>query len=242
MKIKAIIFDIYRTLLDVIIHTPERQEKLWQELYIRFFDKKPFISFQSFSKECDRLIAWHHEQLMKRGIMFPEVNWENIVKLALPEVLQLKEGEQEEFIFLQSRVWHSVEMYPGAEEFLKFVKENGALLGIASNCQNYTLREMRNVLEKHGLSMSLFNPDLCFYSFKYGFSKPNPHVFQLLNTRLEIVGVKPDEIMMVGDSIENDIIPARQFGWNWWLISDSKLDLYENSGTWGELKSRISVG
>ncbi|MCX7871918.1 MAG: HAD family hydrolase [Verrucomicrobiae bacterium] len=242
MKIKAIIFDIYKTLLDVIFHSPEQQEELWQELYTRFFNKKPFVSFQFFSQECDRLIGWHHEQLKNRGIIFPEVNWEEIVKLALPEVVNLRDDEFDEFIFLQSRVWHSVNMCSDAIDFLKFAKGNGIALGIASNCQNYTLREMQDALEKHGMSMNIFKSDLCFYSFKYGFSKPDPHVFCILTTMFEREDIKPHEILMVGDSIENDIIPARRFGWGWWLLSDSRLDLYENSGNWGMLKSKIQEG
>lgn len=242
MATKAFIFDIYKTLLNVTIHTPEEREELWQKLYVRFFGKNAFISFQAFSEECDRLISWQHEQLKSRGIIFPEINWEEIVKLALPEVLNLKESEFDDFIFQQSRVWHSVEMQPEVADFLKFAKSKGAILGIASNCQNYTLRELEAALKQFGLSMGIFESDLCFYSYRYGFSKPNPHVFRILNIRLENMGIKPHETMMIGDSIENDILPSRQFNWDYWLINDIKLDLYENSGTWNELKSKIKMG
>lgn len=242
MIVKAIIFDIYETLLNVTIHSPEDREELWQKLYARFFNKNSCISFQAFSEECDRLISWQHEQSKNRGVMFPEINWEEIVKLALPEVLKLRDNQFEDFIFQQSRVWHSVEMRRQTAEFLKFAINNGVVLGIASNCQNYTLRELEFALKQFDLSMDIFEPEICFYSFKYGFSKPNPHVFQILNARLERMGIKPHEIMMVGDSIENDIIQPRRFGWNWWLLSDSKLDLYDNSGNWDELKSKILMG
>lgn len=42
-----------------------------------------------------------------------------------------------------------------------------------------------------------------------GVRKPNPRIFTL---GLEVLGLKPDEVVVVGDSIDKDIIPAREVG------------------------------
>jgi FMN phosphatase YigB (HAD superfamily) len=42
-----------------------------------------------------------------------------------------------------------------------------------------------------------------------GFSKPEPQIFSMA---LEILGVKPEECLMVGDSYDRDIVPAKSIG------------------------------
>ena len=58
----------------------------------------------------------------------------------------------------------------------------------------------------------MFDPELRFWSFENGFSKPDPHVFRILTARLEARGISPSETLMVGDRFDNDIEPARAHG------------------------------
>ena len=66
---------------------------------------------------------------------------------------------------------------------------------------------------------AVFEPDLCFWSYRHGFSKPDPHVFRILTARLEARGLRPAEILMVGDRLDNDIEPARAHGWLTWRLA-----------------------
>ncbi len=56
---------------------------------------------------------------------------------------------------------------------------------------------------------------------KVHFTKPNPHYYEEILAR---IGVEADEALMVGDSIENDIIPAAAAGLNtFWIHLDRAL-------------------
>jgi putative hydrolase of the HAD superfamily len=58
-----------------------------------------------------------------------------------------------------------------------------------------------------------FGFDGCFLhvveSAVVGVRKPDPKIFQL---GIEALGMSPENIIVVGDSLENDILPARQLG------------------------------
>jgi putative hydrolase of the HAD superfamily len=101
---------------------------------------------------------------------------------------------------------------------LRWSKERQFLLGIASNAQAYTLRELHEALATHAMGLDLFERDLSFWSFEHGFSKPDPHVFRLLTARLRLLGIAPAETLMVGDRADNDLDPARAHGWQTFAI------------------------
>ena len=61
--------------------------------------------------------------------------------------------------------------------------------------------------------MDLFERDLCVLSFEHGFSKPDPHVFRILTARLLAGGIRPGETLMVGDRLDNDILPEAAQEW-----------------------------
>ena len=86
------------------------------------------------------------------------------------------------------------------------------LLGIVSDAQPYTLRELDEGLRSAGLSLAIFEKHLCLWSFEAGLYKPDPHVFRTLVFRLARRGIRPDETLVVGDRIDNDIEPARAQG------------------------------
>ena len=58
-----------------------------------------------------------------------------------------------------------------------------------------------------------FGFDGCFQqvieSARVGVRKPDPQIFQL---GISALGMSPEEVTVVGDSLENDILPARQLG------------------------------
>ncbi len=51
--------------------------------------------------------------------------------------------------------------------------------------------------------------DLVIASAEEGVSKPDPRIFEIA---LERSGCSPDEAIMIGDRIDNDILPAKQLG------------------------------
>ena len=82
------------------------------------------------------------------------------------------------------------------------------------------------------LTIDLFTPDLCFFSFEHGIAKPDPHVFHWLNSRLAARGIAPKMAVMVGDRPDNDVAPAKAAGWQTWLLGPTACP---ESGDWTAL-------
>jgi FMN phosphatase YigB (HAD superfamily) len=51
---------------------------------------------------------------------------------------------------------------------------------------------------------------LCLSSAELGLEKPDPEIFRLA---LSQSGCKPEQAVMIGDRLDNDIRPARLLGW-----------------------------
>ena len=94
---------------------------------------------------------------------------------------------------------------------------------------------MQEALAAHGLGLDLFDRDLCFWSFEHGFSKPDPHVFQILTARLAARGIRPAETLMVGDRLDNDIEPAQAHGWQTWQLGPAA------DGDWAALARSVAT-
>lgn len=61
-------------------------------------------------------------------------------------------------------------------------------------------------LKKHGILQYI---DLVIASAEEGVSKPDRRIFEMA---LERSGCKPNEAVMIGDRIDNDIVPAKLLG------------------------------
>ena len=58
-------------------------------------------------------------------------------------------------------------------------------------------------------------------------------------TLLEARGISPGEALMVGDRLDNDIDPARAFGWQTWQLSARPAR--EPGGHWRELTAWLKT-
>ncbi len=240
MTIRAVIFDIYDTLLEVQ-PPPADAAAQWNRLWQEMLGAPTRITLRAFSAQCDHFIAREHAAARAAGVPHPEVFWPDIVGGAVPELRHLPTGARDEFMFRQARLWHTVRLMPGAAEALRELRQRGIVLGLASNSQPYTLRELDDALASAGLDRGLFAPGLCFFSFEHGFSKPNPHVFRLLTARLRACAIAAGETLMVGDRLENDIEPARRQGWQTWQLTGVPASNGGNGGDWAVLARHFSA-
>lgn len=223
MTVRAVIFDVYATILEVTA-PPPHAEDLWQELFAEMLSAKPPLTRTQFSVATGQVIARLHAEARAQGIPWPEVLWPRVVMEVLPDLAQLPVHQLDDFLLRQMQMGRTLRLADGAAECLSWLKSAGRMLGIASNSQAYTLRELHQALSNVGLDLSVFERDLCFWSFEHGFSKPDPHVFRILSARLEARGVFRGEALMVGDRLDNDVTPARTQGWQTWLLqADSPL-------------------
>jgi FMN phosphatase YigB (HAD superfamily) len=218
MRVRAVIFDIYNTLLEVG-PPPTDAESRWQRLFKDLLAISPPLNRVEFSVRAGQVIARRHAEARARGIQWPEIVWPSVVLEVLPALVQLPAQQLDEFVLGQMQIGRTLRLAAHVADSLGRMKDKGMLLGTASNSQAYTL----------------FDPELRFWSFEHGFSKPDPHVFQILTARLEARGIRPAEILMVGDRLDNDIEPARAHGWRTWHLTATDKGNAKDSGGFREL-------
>jgi len=234
VKIRAAIFDIYGTLLEVS-PPPKNADALWERLFESMLDTPATLSRMEFSRRSSQVIARCHADAKARGIRWPEISWPRIVVEVIPAIARLSVKKRDEFILRQMQIGRALTLADHAADCLRRLNEDGVLLGIASNSQAYTMREVADALSGTGVNLSMFDPDLRFWSFENGFSKPDPHAFRILTTKLEARGIAPAETLMVGDRLDNDIEPAQAFGWQTWQIARSGARS-GHAGNWRQLR------
>jgi FMN phosphatase YigB (HAD superfamily) len=240
MKTRAVIFDVYGTLLEWG-PAPSDVDYLWDLLWRDVLGALPRLSLAEFSSACERVIARERAGANALGVQWPEIYWPGVACEVLPELDKLRGSDVGEFLYRQAQIWRTVRLLPGAEEALRKISGAGLLLGIASNAQPHAQRELHRELSAVELDTGLFNRSLCFWSFEHGFTKPDPHVFRLLTMRLAAHGVGPSQTLMVGDDVENDVGPAHAHGWLGWqlnLLSAQRNDL---SGDWRQLLNWLGL-
>jgi putative hydrolase of the HAD superfamily len=233
MKIRAAIFDIYKTLLEVLPPPADASER-WKILCSSTFGDEVRTDFNQFTTECEKVITREHAAARAIGIVNPEIYWPAIAGEVLPELKKLSHEARGEFLYQHAQLQRTVRLMEGAAEVLKRLMEKKISLGIVSNSQPYTLRELDAALATANLSRTIFKPELSFLSFENGFSKPNPHVFRLLTARLNAAGIVARETIVIGDRLDNDIEPARAAGFQTWHLNGAG----ENSGNWNQFMAQ----
>src|SRR6185503_9767553 len=235
MNIRAVILDAYGTLLEVA-PAPDDADARWQRLWHDMLQSPPPLGRLDFARACARAVAARHEAARARDIRFPEVSWLEVLSEVLPPFARLAPAAQEEFAFRQIQTSHTTRLAPEVPEILRELVRRRCLLGLASNAQAYTLRELSQALASAALGFDLFERDLCFWSFEHGFSKPAPQVFRILSTRLAARGIASHETLLIGDRRDNDVEPARAQGWQTWHLVQ-KPDAMDTPGMSGDWKA-----
>ena len=216
--IRAFVFDIYNTLLEVG-PTPPDSEARWVRLCEAALGQDPALSLAEFDAQCQEAIGSARAIAEARGIRFPETFWPDITRAILPALGLLSQDRLDDFLYEHAQLQRTARLMPGAGEALAELRRRGAILGLCSNCQPYTLRELAWALAQADLSMGMFDPRLCFYSFRAGFSKPDPKASGTLGQELAARRVTPAQALFVGDRLDKDILPAQSQGWRTWHLA-----------------------
>ncbi|MEN5158919.1 HAD family hydrolase [Achromobacter spanius] len=95
----------------------------------------------------------------------------------------------------------SITLFPDAAPTLLALKARGIKVAL---CSNLAAPYGPPVLE-----LLPFQPDFCAWSYEAGAVKPQPEIYQYL---CEGIACQPDEVLMIGDTIEADMIGPRRFG------------------------------
>ena len=134
-----------------------------------------------------------------------------------------------EYFGLKKTPWHSEDEVPfdDAADTLTYLKSRGYKLGIIANQVAGTAQR----LEAFGM-LEYF--DVLATSAELGVAKPDKRIFE---KALELAGCLPQDSVMVGDRLDNDISPAKASGMKTvWirkgLSVHQPVDLAKNNADW----------
>jgi HAD superfamily hydrolase (TIGR01662 family) len=102
-----------------------------------------------------------------------------------------------------TRAWErheNFELYDDVTDALAALRTAGLRIGLVSNSS----RDVREFAQHHGLDV-----DAGISSFHHGRTKPHASIFRAV---LDLLEVEPDEAVMVGDTIADDIEGAQALG------------------------------
>lgn len=108
------------------------------------------------------------------------------------------------FFGLKKTPWHREDevLFDDACETVQYLNERGYRLGIIANQSAGTARR----LDEWGMGSSF---EVVAASAELGVSKPDRLIFE---KALELAGCAPQDSVMVGDRLDNDMIPAKAVG------------------------------
>mgnify|MGYP003298660508 FL=1 len=215
--LKAVMFDCYNTLLRY--ESQEDKERIWEMMLeaIQYMTEK---KFQITSKELEVLYqkACEREERrcrLERGIhaevSLSKVWSEVLTKLGISRKMTEEKAEDMLLVFrLYTR--KQKQLFPNVKKELLKLKENGMKLLLLSNAQtcfiyNELPEEIRLLFDEIMISENM------------GIKKPSEDLFKIAFKRLKM---KPEEIVFVGDSAEDDMIPSGRLGCRCVMIGKQK--------------------
>ncbi len=113
---------------------------------------------------------------------------------------------------------------PDARACLRRLREGGLRLGIVSNAQFFTPL-MWEATAGCSLDASGFDPTLQYFSYQHGFAKPGTGLYQLAAIQLAEFGLKPAQVLYLGNDLRNDIAPASRVGFRTALFAGDQRSL-----------------
>ncbi|MCY1720575.1 HAD hydrolase-like protein [Prolixibacteraceae bacterium Z1-6] len=226
--VKAVIFDIYGTLL-ISSSGDIEQASLSNENMREAMEAGGFDLHACQPGTCsfllDKLqenIAIQHKELRLQGHPFPDVDifrvWKDMFAAAEKESLLKLSGDESiiDTIFIFEILSNRVYPMPGMKEILLAIKEKGIPIGIVSNAQFYTPIIMNYFLTGEFSSrqeIEFFDEDLSVYSFKELRAKPDTALFNKIVTTLENkYNVQTSEAIFVGNDMLKDVYTATKSG------------------------------
>lgn len=247
LKVRAVLWTAYGTLLavpggelafehsidfvmDAALEKTIQEFKMWQSM-----SRKPGAP-SAYMKELYSSAYTKLKLTGGGGEKYPEVVsekiWNDIVKK-----LQQKEysfdvvlyGSMDEFLQKLAYFFHaSIQgcgAYPNAAYALKHVSGAGLVQGLLADGQSFTPTQITKGCREQEPNFELndFIPaDLRFLSATYKARKPSRTLFRVAIDTLNAKGIRPQEILHVGSSLERDLFPAKQLGMKTALYAGDK--------------------
>ncbi|HEX2960084.1 MAG TPA: HAD family hydrolase [Chitinispirillaceae bacterium] len=278
--VRAVICDVYGTLINYwkpgfedktmrenLLLSAFRQliEKFKIELYLLKMNPDAAPE-KTLSDLYNGLISLSHQNATKNGVKYPEVKIEKVWELILMmlkrhgyQPVATVQAEEKDiprcFAYTYNFLSLGRQLYPGVVDALQKLRARNIVVGILSNAQFYTpidltlmIRDQSN--EKIEDYLELFDIDLTFYSYEYGFSKPNQLLFRRLFDALYEYNILPEQTVMLGNDLLIDIAPAKAAGMKTALFTGDAFSFFAHEekeivpdivfDQWTEIPEKIS--
>jgi putative hydrolase of the HAD superfamily len=239
--VKAIIFDIYGTLIisssgdidqaSMTIHSMKEALKAGG-----FNSNDMNQSVYSFLLEQLTLqIKANQEEIKLQGHPYPDVNifkvWNEMLAEAEKKKLIKLKGDESlaDVIMVFELLSNRVYPMPGMKEVLTKLNAKKIPLGLVSNAQFYTPIIMNYFLTGSFSSKQdivFFDPELSVFSFRELRAKPDLKLFEKINTTLKKkYKLQPSDAVFVGNDMLNDVYTAKNNELQTALFSGDKRSL-----------------
>lgn len=185
---KAILFDLYGTLID--IHTDEDSITFWKRI----------------SKKVNKYYDYTPNDLKSKYIQICREKGKEKEEIDILEVFEellfiTKEQAIEVAWQFRKASTKYIHLYRGVKKLLKRLKNEGVPLYVLSNAQEaFTLPELKKLrIESYFDGIAI--------SSAYGVKKPNIEFFQKAMKNFNL-----QDAIMIGNDLECDILPAKELG------------------------------
>lgn len=195
---RAVIFDVYGTLLDA---PPGgvRPDPSIDPVIIDCLERRGIKSPAQPTSALAELVRREHAASERT---FPEIDlaalWAEL--LGLPA-----DARTASLVADLEDLWHPARPMPGAREMLRRLAAADIPCGLLSNAQ-------ANVWRQLGRLAPGFASDLCVLSYQHRCAKPSPKLFEELKSRLARRGIAPHEIWFIGNDPRHDTAPGKEAG------------------------------
>lgn len=222
--IKVIFWDVYGTLVSSRRGDLDSLLKRQAELRSAFDRTVKNFGLRADPAQLQELflrgIQAERERRIGESVAHPEVRvdeiWFKLLEKLQPEEPPTMSFTREVALYFERQA-NPKELQFRAFDVLTTLKKRGIRHGIISNGQFYTPIELSDLLDEESQGAirryeSLFDAQLVFFSFELGVAKPDTTAFQRAIAALTKENIMPDDCVMIGNSLVNDVAPAQHMG------------------------------
>ena len=205
--IKGIIFDLGHTLVQLTRNIDEVAREGAETLASWYLKKKHVkldqtALIETFLAERDR--GWELANQTHVEVLATQTLRDTLDKIEAPPATKTKvmlEAAIKTYFEPEQAAW---QVYVDTIETLNLLKQQGYRLGLYSNASDDRL--IQRLVNENRLRPHL---SITFSSAGWGWRKPKPEPFELIANRWELL---PEEIVVVGDTLNADILGAQNAG------------------------------
>jgi len=164
-------------------------------------------------ERLSEVIQADHARARAQGIDYPEVDIRAIWARLLAELGLRPTVQQLARIALEYECRvNPVWPMPGLADLVAALRQRGLVLGIVSNAQFYTPLILEAFLGQPPAALGL-DPRCSAWSYQLRQAKPSTAIYQLaLDGLARAHDIRPEQVLYIGNDRRNDIWPAQQLG------------------------------